>query len=99
MQRVLGPKTAILARSADRAAGVAFVAIHGTFAMLHALDVTPVLRRKGVARHILQAAADWARLQGATDFGLAVTAANAPARALYASFGMQAVGQYHYRQL
>lgn len=99
MQRVLGPKTAILARSADRAAGVAFVAIHGTFAMLHALDVTPVLRRKGAARHILQAAADWARLQGATDLGLAVTAANVPARALYASFGMQAVGQYHYRQL
>ena len=99
MQRVLGPKTAILARSADRAAGVAFVAIHGVFAMLHALEVTPVLRRKGAARHILQAAAHWARLQGATDLGLAVTAANAPARALYASFGMQAVGQYHYRQL
>jgi len=28
---------------------------------------------------------------------VAVTEANAPARALYASLGMKAVGQYHYR--
>lgn len=99
MQRVKGSKAAILARNSDRAAGVAFVAIHGRFAMLHALEVTPQLRRKGVARHLMQAAAQWASQMGATDLGLAVTAANAPARALYASFGLQGVGQYHYRQL
>lgn len=99
MHRVKGQKSAILARNADRAAGVAFVAMDGPIAMLHALEVTPALRRRGSARHILLAAADWARANGATDFGLAVTAANAPARALYASFGMQVVGHYHYRQL
>lgn len=99
MNRVQGPKCAILARKSDRASGVAFVALHGSFAMLYALEVTPSMRRKGSARHILQAAADWAQGAGATDLGLAVTAANAPARALYASFGMQVVGQYHYRQL
>ena len=99
MNRVEGPKCAILARNSDRASGVAFVALQGSFAMLHALEVTPSMRRKGSARHILQAAADWAQGAGATDLGLAVTTANAPARALYASFGMQAVGQYHYRQL
>jgi GNAT superfamily N-acetyltransferase len=99
MHRVQGPKCAILARSSDRAAGVAFVALHDKIAMLHGLEVTPTLRRKGSAGHILRAAAHWAQGQGATDFGLAVTAVNAPARALYASFGMQVVGQYHYRQL
>lgn len=99
MHRALGPKCAILARNADRAAGVAFVALHGQIAMLHALEVTPLMRRKGSARHILQAAAKWAQGEGAADLYLAVTAANAPARALYASFGMQVVGQYHYRQL
>ena len=99
MHRVQGPKCAILSRNADRAAGVAFVALYGTVAVLHALEVTPLMRRKGSARHILQAAAQWGLGEGATEFGLAVTTANAPARALYASFGMQGVGQYHYRQL
>lgn len=99
MHRVQGQKSAILARNNDRAAGVAFVAVAGSIAMLHALEVTPVLRRKGSARHILQAAVGWAMLHGATDLGLAVTSANAAARALYASFGMTVVGHYHYRQL
>lgn len=99
MYRVQAPKCAILGRISDRAAGVAFVALHGTVAMLHALEVAPMLRRKGSARHILQAAALWAQSEGATDLALAVTAANMPARALYASFGMQGMGQYHYRQL
>lgn len=99
MHRVQGPKCAILARIADRAAGVAFVALHGRAAMLHGLEVTPALRRKGSARHILHAAAVWAKAEGATDLALAVTTANVPARALYASIGMQVVGQYHYRQV
>ncbi len=97
MQRTHGPKCAILARSNDRAAGAAFVAIHGDTAMLHALEVAPDLRRKGVARNILRAAADWAQSNGAETFSLVVTTANAGARALYASLGMQAVGEYHYR--
>lgn len=99
MHRATGPKCAILARNSDRAAGVAFVAMHGPIAMLHALEVTPLMRRKGSARHILAAAVQWAQQNGATDLGLAVTTANAPACTLYASFGMQVVGQYHYRQL
>ncbi len=99
MHRVAGPKCAILGRQNDRAAGVAFVAAHGSFAFVHALEVSPLMRRKGVARHMLLAAARWAGEQGATELALAVTAANEGARALYASFGMQGVGQYHYRQL
>ena len=99
MHRARGPKCAVLARNSDRAAGVAFVAMDGPIAMLHALEVTASMRRKGVARHILQAAVCWARDNGGTDLGLAVTTANGPARALYASFGMQVVGHYHYRQL
>ena len=98
MDRVAGPKTAILSRHSDRPAGVAFVAICGDTAMLHALDVTPALRRRGSAHHILQAAALWAQDHGAGALALVVTAANEPARALYASLGMQRVGHYHYRQ-
>jgi GNAT superfamily N-acetyltransferase len=98
MQRATGPKTAILARTADRATGVAFVAVHDGTAMLHALEVTTTHRRQGAARTILAAAGVWARDHGADTLALVVTEANQPARALYASQGMQLVGQYHYRQ-
>lgn len=98
MDRVAGPKTAILGRSSDRAAGVAFVALAHGCAMLHALEVTPARRRAGVARDILRAAAAWAAAQGAGTLAVVVTEANGPARALYASLGMAVVGHYHYRQ-
>lgn len=98
MERATGPKTAILARSKDQPAGIAFVAIAGGTAVLHALEVAPRQRRQGCARNILRAAAGWAQGQGADRLALAVTDANAPARRLYSSFGMAAVGYYHYRQ-
>lgn len=98
MERVQGPKTVILGRAQDRAAGTAFVAIHQNIAMLHALEVTPSQRRQGSAHNILRAAAAWAQRNGADTLSLVVTVANDPARRLYASLGMQAVGQYHYRQ-
>lgn len=97
MDRVTGPKTAILGRTGDRASAVAFVACHRDAAMLHALEVSPPFRRQGTAHHILRAAAIWAQDHGATTLALLVTQANGPARALYASLGMTAVGQYHYR--
>ena len=99
MQRVAGPKAAILGRAPDRPSGVGFVAIHGRTAMLHALEVAPAGRRQGAGRNILSAAGVWARDNGADTLALAVTVANQPARALYASQGMQVVGHYHYRQL
>ena len=97
MDRAAFPKTALLARMDDRAAGTAFVAIHDGMAMLHALEVHPRFRRRGVARHVMAGAVHWARAQGARDFGLVVTKANAAAQALYASLGLARVGQYHYR--
>jgi GNAT superfamily N-acetyltransferase len=97
MDRVVGPKTAILARAADRPAGIAFVACHGKEAMLHALDVRAGHRRQGVGRTLLHAAANWAAAQGATRLTLVVTRQNVAACALYARVGMKIVGQYHYR--
>lgn len=98
MQRATGAKVAILGRTANRPSGAAFVAIHAQTAMLHALEVVPALRRQGSANNILRAAAKWAQDHGATTLVLVVMQANSGARALYASLGMQAVGQYHYRQ-
>lgn len=98
MGRVTGAKAAILARSLDHPTGAAFVAMAGTCAVLHALEVAPLRRRQGSARNIMRAAAAWAQDQGAEALVLAVTQSNAPARQLYSSFGMAAVGYYHYRQ-
>jgi GNAT superfamily N-acetyltransferase len=97
MERVVLPRIAILGRTGDRPSGVAFVARSGPVAYLHALEVTPACRRKGAARALVRAAAAWAAETGDEWLALAVTEANGPARSLYASLGMQAVGQYHYR--
>jgi GNAT superfamily N-acetyltransferase len=99
MERVRGPKTAILGRAQDRASGVAFVAVDGARAMLHALHVTAAQRRQGSAVNIMRRAAIWAQDHGATALFLAVTRHNHAANALYASLGMRIVGQYHYRSI
>jgi N-acetylglutamate synthase len=97
MDRVVGPKASFLGRVQDHPAGCAFVACHGPQAMLHALEVVPAFRRHGLGRHLMIAAARWARDQGAETLALAVTRANRAAIALYTSLGMEVVGQYHYR--
>ncbi|SEN32810.1 Acetyltransferase (GNAT) family protein [Loktanella fryxellensis] len=97
MDRVTGPRTALLGRIDDRPAGCAFVALHQHTAMLHALEVAVPHRRRGLGRHLTVAAARWAAAQGAVTFSLLVTVANADAGGLYASLGLQQVGCYHYR--
>lgn len=97
MDRVAGPKVALLGRLDDRSAGVAFVACHGPEAMVHALEVRDGHRRQGLGKNLLHAAANWAADQGATRLSLVVTRQNAAACALYARLGMEGVGEYHYR--
>lgn len=97
MHRVTGPKTALLGRNSDRPAGAAFVAVHDRIAMVHAVEVTAPMRRRGVAQALLRRAALWAQDQGATTLALVVTEANSAACALYSSLGMGVAGQYHYR--
>nr|WP_153748363.1 GNAT family N-acetyltransferase [Rhodovulum strictum] len=97
MARVAGPKTAVLGRQNDRAAGAGFAAIHDGLCFVHAVAVAPDHRRQGAARNMMRAAAQWAQDEGAEQIVVLVTEANAAARALYASLGMRNVGQYHYR--
>jgi N-acetylglutamate synthase len=97
MARAAEPRTTILGRMDDRAAGTAFVAVHDGIAMVHAVEVHPRFRRRGVARQMMAGALHWARGAGATDLAVLVTEANGAARALYASIGLVRVGQYHYR--
>lgn len=97
MDRVTGRKTAVLGRQSDRAAGVAFAAIHDGLCFVHAMAVSPAHRRKGTGRTIMQAAAIWGQAHGADALVVLVTEANTAARALYATLGMTEAARYHYR--
>ena len=98
MARVAGPRTSVLGRSHDRPAGAAFVAVHEDIATLHALAVLPAWRRGGLAGWLVRAAAFFAARHGAVQLALAVTAANAPAVALYERLGFVRIGGYAYWQ-
>ncbi len=97
MERAAEPRSAVLGRMGDRAAGAMFAAIHGDTAMLHALVILPEMRRKGLARVMIVEAAQWAAAQGAARIALVVTQANQAANPLYRSMGFEAIGAYHYR--
>jgi GNAT superfamily N-acetyltransferase len=97
MDRVAGPRSFLLGRLGDRPAACGFVAIAGGVAMLHALEVAPFARRQGIGARLTRAAAHWAAERGAGRLALAVTEANAPARALYAGLGLAEAARYHYR--
>lgn len=97
MARVTAQKETLLLREADRPAALVFVAAPGPVAMLHALHVAPRFRRRGVGAAATAAAAQVALEMGAETLALAVTEANAPARAFYAALGFRDAGGYHYR--
>lgn len=97
MERAKGAKTTIMGRMGNAPAGAMYVSIHRGVAMFHALEVAEAHRRRGLARAMIIAAGQWARANGATHLTCVVTQANETANALYASLGLQLVGQYHYR--
>ena len=98
MDRATCPKTSLFGRINDKPAGAAYMGIHGDIAMLHALEVAPSGRRKGLAAHMMRTAAKWAADSGATWLSILVTQQNKAAQGLYTSLGMQPVGTYVYRE-
>ncbi|MCI5111354.1 MAG: GNAT family N-acetyltransferase [Marivita sp.] len=99
MERAKGPKTGILGRLNDKPAGTAYCAISQGVAMVHALEIAKSQRRKGMGAWLMRQAAHWAKDNGADWMSVICTQVNAGANGLYASLGMQVVGQYHYRIL
>lgn len=90
--------TSIMGRTGDIPAGTAFVAADGEIGMLHALEVDPSARRKGVGRTVMAAAANWLAGTDATWIAVAVTQANMAGNALYDRIGMKPAAAYHYRR-
>ncbi|MEO0669371.1 MAG: GNAT family N-acetyltransferase [Pseudomonadota bacterium] len=90
-------KTGILARHADKPAGVGYVAVHDGVAMVHGVEVLPHQRRRGVAGWIMRRAAFWAAENGADTLAVLCVADNGPANALYQRLGFADASGYHYR--
>ncbi|MFW2543417.1 GNAT family N-acetyltransferase [Primorskyibacter sp. 2E107] len=99
MDRVAQPKTGVFGRVSDSPGGTAFCAIHDGICMLHGLEILPHQRKKGLGGWMMRAAAFWAVDNGADWLAILVTKANVGGNALYASLGMEIVGEYHYRIL
>ncbi len=99
MERAELPKTGIFGRINDKPAGTGYCAISEGIAMVHALEIAKSQRRKGMGVWMMRQAAHWAKANGADWMSVICTQANAGANGLYASLGMQVVGQYHYRIL
>ncbi|MBV7394443.1 GNAT family N-acetyltransferase [Mameliella sediminis] len=99
MNRAAMPKTGLFGRVSDQPAGAGFCAIHGATAMVHALEIAPQHRQKGLGGWMMRCAALWAADHGATRITVAATEDNAGASALYTSLKMEVVGHYHYRIL
>ncbi len=97
MERAKGAKASILMRWDNHPAGSAFVAMSNNIAMVHALEVLPYQRRKGVGKWAMRQAAIWAQEQGAHSISAICTKENTGANALYSSLNMRRVGGYHYR--
>lgn len=97
MERAAGPKTWLLGRRGQTLGATAFVGLHGEVVMIHGLAVAGAVRRRGLGALMTRAAASWGAERGATTLALAVTEANAPARALYGRLGMREAARYHYR--
>jgi GNAT superfamily N-acetyltransferase len=96
IERVAQPKTTILGRTSDRAAGAAFVAVHDRIAMVHCVEVLGAWRQRGLAGWMMRQAAFWADAQGASRLALAVSRPNMSAMALYRKLGFREVAGYGY---
>jgi N-acetylglutamate synthase len=81
------------------AAALAYGVIHKKLLCFESVVTHPAQRRRGFARRVLGALAAWGCDNGAKGACLQVEASNAPARALYAGFGLTTeLYRYHYRR-
>ena len=73
--------------------------VTGSWLGITSMVTVPSARRRGHARAIVDALAQWASARGCTHAMLQVESTNGPARTLYASVGFVPHHDYHYRIL
>jgi GNAT superfamily N-acetyltransferase len=95
--RIAAPTAWAVARIEDEPVGAGLAVCEGGWAGIFGMATQPSARRRGVARSLLHAFADWSATQGATQLYLQVEEDNMPARTLYASAGFAPSHRYHFR--
>lgn len=97
LRRIPSPAGFAIARVEGRPAGVGIAVCEGGWSGVFCMATDPAMRRRGVARAVLSALAEWSRAQRAHGLYLQVECDNAPAQALYASLGFTRSHGYHFR--
>ncbi len=97
LARIPSPCAFALARLDDGPVGVGLAVRSRGWAGVFALATVPGARRRGVAKTVLWALAQWAQAGGADRLYLQVEDDNASARALYEHLGFVRSHGYHYR--
>lgn len=97
--RVRRPRVFATVRLDGRPAGAAMASVVRGWGCITAVRTPPDFRRRGVARALIAALADWAGGQDAESLFLQVEEDNVAALSLYAAAGYREAYRYHYRTL
>lgn len=97
LRRIPSPAVFAIAAIEGMPAGVGLAACDRGWAGVFCMAVEPAARRRGVARAVLRALAEWSRDRGARGLYLQVECDNAAAQALYASARFTRSHGYHFR--
>jgi ribosomal protein S18 acetylase RimI-like enzyme len=97
LDRVPRPASFLVAVQNEQPVGVGLFVVSGDWCGVYCLATDPRWRRRGVARSLLRAGAQWAGEVGASGLFLQVAVKNAGALALYRQVGFRASHSYHYR--
>jgi ribosomal protein S18 acetylase RimI-like enzyme len=97
LARIPPPAAFAVAFLEGRPAGVGLAASEQGWSGVFCMATAPGARRRGVARAVLGALAEWSGEHGAASLYLQVERDNAAARALYASLGFVRSHGYHFR--
>jgi len=95
-RRVRAPKLFARIDVDAKPAAIGATAVEGEWAGVFGMRTLPDMRRRGLAREIVQALLAGAWSSGARKAYLQVEAPNAPAIALYQAFGFETAFAYHY---
>ena len=96
MERADCTKTSLVMRCDNHPAEAAYIDIYNGIAMVHAQEILPSQRHKGVGAIAIRHAAIWARAQNAPYISVIFGKENKAANALYTSLKLHPVGGYHY---
>jgi ribosomal protein S18 acetylase RimI-like enzyme len=99
LQRIIPPKGFAEVQHDGKPAALGMGVVEQGWVGIFAMTTRPEFRRRGAAKAVLHALAEWGQTQGARRMYLQVMEDNMPARALYAGMGFETLYTYYYRSV